>query len=216
MHNKGKMLRLTFTSILVVSLCHGQSTLDYQLYSKVIDSFITQGTKYNVETKEVIIFKKYFPAHNEISSLVKALQDTDVNTLKIMMNYDTLKLRLCNDESIRKAIFELERDFFNTPTLDEHKFTVKPTTKSMTVQQFQELFGKKTGKGIDKGWKHFYALNPGSHGIFEFSKIIISGNYACFYVGRHSNGLSGSGDIVVMQHDNNVWRILEYFNLWMV
>ena len=215
MRNNGKILRLILILILIASLCRGQSNLDYQLYSKQIDSFITEGAKYNIETKEVVIFKKYLPTQNEISNLVEELQDTDVNMLKMVMHYDTVKLRLCNDESFRKAIFELEKDFFNTPTLDEQRFTIKTRTKAMTAQQFQELFGKKTGKGIDKGWKRFYTLNPGSHGIFEFSKIFFAGNYACFYVGRHSNGLSGSGDIIVMQKDNNIWRILVYFNIWM-
>src|ERR1700690_1044724 len=118
MRNNGKILRIIIVLISVVSLCHGQSDLDYQLYSKEIDSFITEGVKYNVETKEVVIFKKYLPTDKEISILVRELQDTDVNMLRMNMNYDTIKLRLCNDESFRKAIFELQKDFFNTPTLD--------------------------------------------------------------------------------------------------
>ena len=90
MRINGKIIYLTLPLIWVVSLCHGQSDLDYQLYSKEIDSFINEGIKYNVETKEVVIFKKYLPAQNEISNLVRILQDTDINMLKMMMSYDTM------------------------------------------------------------------------------------------------------------------------------
>lgn len=199
---------------MLASLCHGQSALDYHLFSKEIDSFITEGVKYNVATKEVVVFKKYLPIENEITFFVNELQDTDINILRMLVNYDTLKLRLCADEYFRNAIFQLQKEFFNTPTLNEQRFLIAPAMKAMTAKQFRKLFGKNTSKDIDKGWKQFYKMNPGSHGIFEFSNIFYSGNYACFYRGRRSNGLAGSGDIVVMQRDNNLWRILIYFNLW--
>jgi hypothetical protein len=74
----------------------------------------------------------------------------------------------------------------------------------------------RNSKGkINKGWKSFYEKYPGAHGVFEFSKIIYSGNYACFYAARYSGDFSARGDIVIMQKENGLWRILTYFNVWM-
>lgn len=208
------MLRLLVILTLTSARCLGQTNTDYQLYSTVIDSFINKGIEINISTTEAVVIEKYAPEENEVSLLIKLLQDTSVNRVSKVLRYDPIKISLCKDENFKAALINLEKSFFETPSLEKDKFKIKATPKLITFEQFKELFNSSTKKTNAKGWKYFYKLYPGSHGIFEFSKIIYQGNFACFYVGRHSGGLSGSGDIIVLKKINDSWQLITYFNLW--
>ena len=210
-----KMIRITTLLLLLTNLSFGQTDLDYQLYSQVLNNFVNEGIKYNEKTTQVVIINKYIPDENEISFYGKDFLDDNENSINMALNYDTLKIRLFKDDHVKEALKQLEKEFFDTPSLDKSKFNLTPTVSTITNGQFKSYFKTIFGRQIDKGWKTFYKKHPGSHGVFEFSKIIYKDNYACFYAGRHSNGLSGSGDLVIAKRLNGQWSIITYVNIWM-
>jgi hypothetical protein len=188
------MIRLTIILGLLTTLSWGQKALDYKLYSKVIDAYIEEGIKYKVTTIEVLIIRKYVPNENQASFYGKEFLDSDEQIIDMTLHYDTTKIRLLKDEHVRNTIRLLEKEFYATPTLDENRFLLNTTTKTITGKKFQSYFKTIYGRRkVDKGWKKLYKKYPGAQGIFEFSQIIYEADYACFYVARHSNGLSGSG-----------------------
>lgn len=189
--------------------------MDYKLYSQVLNDFINEGMKYDEKTTQVVIINKYIPEENEASSYGKEFLDSEEQLINMSLHYDTMKIRLFKDKSVRNAIISLEKEFYDTPLLDNSGFNLGPTVKKITKRQFESYFNTPFGRKIDKGWRKFYKNHPGSHGVFEFSKIVYSGNYACFYVGRHSNGLSGSGNLVIARKLNGDWNIVTYVNVWM-
>jgi hypothetical protein len=210
-----KMTRLATLLILLTNVSFGQKDLDYELYSQVIDDFINEGVKYGERTTQIVIINKYIPDENEVSYYGKEFLDADEQLINMSLHYDTMKIRLFNDRRLRDAIRSLEKEFYESPLLDKSKFNVDPAVTMITKREFENYFKTPFGRKIDKGWREFYKKHPGSHGVFEFSKIIYSVDYACFYVGRHSNGLSGSGDLVIARKTNGDWSIITYVNIWM-
>jgi len=208
------MTRLTILLVLLTNLSFGQTDLDYHLYSQVLNDYINEGVKYDVKTTEVVIITKYAPDENEASAYGEDFLDDDEKTINMVLHYDTMKIRLFKDEKVKNALKQLENEFFETPSLDKTKFNLTPTVSTITNGQFEGYFKTIFGRRTDKGWKKFYKKHPGSHGAFEFSKVVYADNYACFYVGRHTNGLSGSGDIVIARRLNGEWNIVISVNIW--
>lgn len=209
------MTRLTILLVLLTNLSFGQTDLDYHLYSQVLNDYIKEGVKYHTKTTEVVIIIKYTPEEIEVSAYRKEFLENDEETINRALHYDTMKMRLFNDDRVKSALTQLEEKFFDTPSLDNTKFNLIPTVSTITNRKFKGYFKTVFGRRIDKGWEKFYKKHPGAHGVFEFSKIVYADNYACFYVGRHSNGLSGSGDIVIARRVNGEWRIVTSVNIWM-
>lgn len=209
------MNRLALILIFISTVSWGQTTVDYKLYSIVIQDFIAEGIKYNVQTTEVVIITKFNPTENYVAYYGKEFIDGDEQLLEVSLHYDTTKIRIFKNEQIRQGIMALEQEFFQTPTLDESKFDLEPIVKGISSRKFQSFFKTIIGRRIEKGWERFYKKYPGSHGIFMFSKIIYEGDYAIFYAGRRSNGLSGRGDLIIMEKNNDNWSIITYINAWM-
>jgi hypothetical protein len=196
------MIRLTILLTFLGTSAFGQTSSDYELYSEVIQDFIDEGIKNQVTTSEVLIMEKYSPIENEISSW------------KEFMNIDDQDTSLIRGEEVIAGVAMLEKQFFETPALTADHILLKTTVKTLTNKQFNRYFTALFGKRIDRGWKRFYRKHPGAHGIFEFSQVVYNGGYACFYVGRHSNSLSGSGNLVIAQETNGIWNVIKYFRIW--
>jgi hypothetical protein len=209
------MYRLALALIFISTFSWEQTSVDYKLYSIVIQNFIAEGIKYDFQTTEVVIITKYIPTENYVAYYGKEFIDGDEQLMEISLHHDTTKIRLFKNEQIRQGIMALEQEFYQTPTLDENKFDLEPTVVGIPSRKFQSFFKTILGRRIEKGWERYYKKYPGSHGIFMFSKIIYEGDYAIFYAGRRSNGLSGSGDLIIMEKNNDNWSITTCINIWM-
>lgn len=211
-----KMIRLTIIFALLTDLCLGQTNLDYQLYSRVIVDFINEGIEQDVKTDQVVIINRYIPSENHASFYGKEFIESDEQLINMMLHYDSVKLRLFKNNDVINAIRMLEMQFLETPSLNKAGFKLSPQVSTITARRFERFFKTLFGRRIDLGWKRFYKKYAGSHGVFEFSKIVYSGNFACFYAGRHSGSLSGSGDLVIAEKNRGGnWSIASYVNVWM-
>lgn len=208
------MVRLTTILTFLAGVSFGQTNLDYRLYSKAIQDFIDLGAKNDVSTTEVVVIDKYLPSESMISAYGDEILDGDNPLIQMAVHYDTSKIRVLKNEHVKRAIKSLGEIFLDTPKLDGRSLMLRPATITITNQQFQNYFKSKSGRQIEKGWKKFYRQHRGAHGVFEFSKIAYEDEYACFYVGRHSSPLSGSGDVVIMKKRNGNWEVIAYINLW--
>jgi len=209
------MIRLALTLSLISSLSFGQSALDYSLYSKAIDSLIDVLDSNRDAVKRVIVIKKYEPYQNEISGFESSIRDTSEEIIRFTLGYDTSLVRLMKRDDIKTAILELEKGFYNTPELHESKFKLKTSVTTISNKNFNQFFNTKSKDKITIGWKNFYIKNPDVFGVYELSKVIYSGDYACFYLAHHAKGLYGSGNLVIMQKlGEGVWRLVAKIKLW--
>jgi hypothetical protein len=110
----------------------GQTDLDYKLYSQVLNDFIKEGIKYDEKTTQVVIINKYLPDENEVSFYGREFLDSDEQLINVSLHYDTVKIRLFKDKSVRDAIILLEKEFYDTPLLDNSKFNLRQTVKAIT------------------------------------------------------------------------------------
>jgi hypothetical protein len=72
-----------------------------------------------------------------------------------------------------------------------------------------------SGKGI-YGWSQFDEKFPRSTGIIGFSNVGFNQDrkQALVYVTRSCGGKCGEGDYVLMEKENNVWKIKNVCNTW--
>ncbi|HMV11145.1 MAG TPA: hypothetical protein PK325_04535 [Cyclobacteriaceae bacterium] len=205
------MTRLTIFLVLITNLSFGQIDQDYHLYSQVLNDYIKQRGNDDATTIEVVIITKYAPGENEVSAYGEDFLNSDETTINMVLHYDTVKIKLFKDYRVKNALRQLETEFFETPSLDKAKFTLTSEVSAIANKEFKSYFRRR----IDRGWKKFYKSHPGALGVFEFSKVVYADTYACFYVGRYSNRLSGSGDIVIAEQLNGEWSIVTSVNSWM-
>ena len=72
-------------------------------------------------------------------------------------------------------------------------------------------------KSIQQDWKTFYEKNPGSGGIFSFSKIKYyteDNTTAIFYYWIRRNGFNGHGALAFMTKTNGEWQMKYKTYLW--
>ena len=206
--------------LLLITFCtmssYGQSVDHYELYSKVVDSFIKTGIKYNVKTSQVIFVEKYVPRENEVELFSSMLFDTTNGTFLFnRYGYIVEKRLLFQDSNFKSSVQTLSREFDETPIIEATKFKLNTENITISNEEFYRFFRGKKRNSVDNGWRKFYRKYPGAHAVFEFSKIIFKGGYACFYAGRHTNGLNGSGDLYVLKKIGTEWLIIFCFNIWM-
>ena len=88
------------------------------------------------------------------------------------------------------------------------------------MQMFKTILIKKfpiRRKSIQQDWTNFYEKNPGSGGIFSFSKIKYytdDKTTAIFYYWVRRNGLNGHGALAVMTKINGEWQTKYKTYLW--
>lgn len=208
------MFRLALLLVLLTNLSFGQKDTAYQLYEHVINDFINDGLEQNIRTNQVVIISKLMPEENWASEYGNHFLGSDDRTIAMWLRYDSAKIELIRDYNVREALMSLEKEFYETPTLDKNSFSLEPTTYALSHRRFKRFFKSIFEKKIDKGWKKFYKRYPGSYGVFAFSKVVFSGNYACFYTERRSNGLSARGDLVIAKRIDTNWALF-YLNIWM-
>ena len=199
----------------ITSAAQAQTAVDYRLYSIFVRNFIDEGLKYEIHTSKVVIITKFAPTENWASYYGKDFFESDQKTFSSSLRYDTTMIELFKHNHVKAALMRLEQQFYDTPILEEGKFDVGVEVNSMSIRQFDRYFRGISGNRIDNGWKKIYRKYPGSYGVFEFSKIIYEGEFACFYVGRRSGGLSGSGDLIICRRTSNDWVIARVVNIWM-
>uniref|UniRef100_UPI00404B8E7E hypothetical protein n=1 Tax=Flavobacterium sp. TaxID=239 RepID=UPI00404B8E7E len=212
---------------------------DIYIYSTVIDSFMNQWNNEKSDRNEIVLIEKFKPVKNYANEVLYVFDsDTTPKRKKneadeqfanqhfvIQETLGNEKIyrecdfdcygNLINDNvEIRKTIESLKEIFYNTPNFKNTKLNIN--RKYYVISNFRRnLFFKHVfGYKITKGWKRFYKKFPNSVGYFQFSPIAYNKNYACFYMERRTNGLSASGDIIIMKFENMIWKQIAKINLW--
>lgn len=234
-------LTIGFIIVLIFSMnkIKAQEKNDINIYSAVIESFMNQWSNGNSGRDEIVLVKKFKPVENYADEVLYIF-DSDTTPERKKREADE-KLanqhfviqeesgnekiyRACNFDcygnlindniEIRKTVEGLKENFFNTPDFKNAKFRID--RKYYLISKFRcnlfftSIFGDRT----IKGWERFYKKFPKSSGYFQFSSIAYNKEYACFYMERRSNGLSASGDIVILKFENMVWKQIALINLW--
>ena len=191
-----------------------QTTLDYQIYSIVIEDNVERNTKFKDKVTRVLIFNQLIPNGNIVEYYGESFYELDDNIRYSLLFYDTATIKLIESPSIKEGLLTLEQQFLKTPNLDETKFNLKLDVSTIPKHQFDEYFKSKSGNKVTKGWKKFYRKNPYVFGIYGLSKIIYVDNYALFYMEHSAYGLFGSGDIIILQNNDEDWKIIKTLNIW--
>ncbi len=209
------MIRLTILLTLTTIFVQGQTPVDSEVYSIVIDDLTEQWNKGRDTIKRAIVIQKFTPLENHVSWYGKELFALSDEIINMTVHYDTLAMRLIRTEQIKNGLINLETVFYDTPTLNDKEFKSKTPVTTISDKKYHAYFKTLFGRDIDKGWKRFYKQNRDVLGVYEFSKIVYADNYAILYVGHHGGGLFGSGDIVILNKVNDKWIIVKYLNIWM-
>jgi hypothetical protein len=78
-------------------------------------------------------------------------------------------------------------------------------------QEMGELFSDS-----NKGWDEFYRRYPGSPGITTFSKVGFNAEMteALVYMGTQLHYLAGTGNLVRLEKQDGVWKVVDQIMLW--
>ncbi|OFX85137.1 MAG: hypothetical protein A2W99_07045 [Bacteroidetes bacterium GWF2_33_16] len=206
--------RLLVIFIFFSSVVFGQVESNYKIYSKVIDSFIDNWDSDRDTLTNVVLIEKFIPRENYLLSyydiFYKSETKEDITYRNWILKYDSSLINLVETESIKECLFNLENNLYNSPLLEKENLSLKTPFTLISSKRFDRFFIFD----IQKGWNKFYKKYPKSAGVFMLSRVEYSGNYACIYVEHHGGGLFGSGDILILKHENDNWDILGLINVW--
>ena len=205
-----KKLFLATIFLLTKTFLFGQiSKEDYQVYTAIIKTEISDSTKSVAIIKSGIDSEEttentYITADNLISKDLSNKYQTygwtenykkerpsiiDSNSTQLLIDY-------CKSKADK---FTLTNDF-------------KQTFRTVLIKKFPIR-----RKSIQQDWTNFYEKNPGSGGIFSFSKIKYypeDKTTAIFYYWVRRNGLNGHGALAVMTKINGEWQTKYKTYLW--
>jgi len=188
---------------------------NYTLYSKILSERLELGKEVKDSVVIVDQFVNFFNIDDfsVFSSKSKAVSEIDLQTLYIQTYKDTIFLkRLYKETELQKIISDfaanIKQDLKILPEkLQNPNLIVYP----ITAKKFNLFFGKRR---TPKSWEKL-SRKYGSNKFIEFSKITYSENFAVIYYADRCGGLCGSGNIVVFEKVNGLWKILTEINLVM-
>ena len=205
-----KLLFLATILLLTKSSLFGQASKeDYQVYSAIIKTEISDGTKSVAIIKKGINSRK---ATENIYSTADMLSSNNMNyKYQIYFwteDYDKARPSIIDSSGARLIIdycnsnadkFILTNDFnCNYKTILIRKFPIRQ-------------------KSIQQDWKRFYGKYPGFGGIFSLSKIKYytgENKTAIVYYWVRRNPLNGHGALAYMTKINGEWQIKYKTYLW--
>ena len=207
--------RLFIALIFFSSFAYGQVNNDYEIYSSVINNLMYDWDSSRTHLTNVVIIEKFKPNENEVEEYIETLYRTDtkfdIDNRNWHLKYDSSLINLIQKESIRTALFELKRNFLETPIIEKEKLQLKYPFELISSARYDRFFFLRN---IYKGWDRFYKKYPKSAGVFNFSGIEYSENYACFYFERIAGGLFATGGIFILEKINESWTIVTYLEIW--
>lgn len=163
----------------------------------------------------VVIIEKFKPNENEVEEYIETLYRTDtkfdIDNRNWHLQYDSSLIILIQKESISTALFELKRNFFETPKIVKENLQLEYPFELISSARYDRFFFLRN---IYKAWDRFYKKYPKSAGVFNFSGIEYSENYACFYFERIAGGLFATGGIFILEKINESWTIITYLEIW--
>jgi hypothetical protein len=201
---KTAVVSISFFLIVAISLAQQPLLEDYKVYSDLIRTEIVS------RTKSVMIIKKL---EKETSSefFVDAItsgkkQDLTGYTMLIKKPDDT------KVETVDSIIIKLVPQYYRSQQSGlylSNKFNLNIRVNLINQSPI-------IGRNIQEKWDEFYENNPGSGGIFSFSKIYYSDDRstAVFYYSLRRNGLNGRGVIAIMKNINGEWKWQYKIFLW--
>lgn len=186
---------------------------DYEIYSIIIND-ITKDW-FNKPLNSILIVKQYKNKSKEDFSLINELTLDTISpfALDLLLRDYTLRKRFKNDQELKGVITDLISDFKNHPKIKTELLNLNNLKVKIITSKKNYSFHRRARKHKENGWKKIkeeYDTNL----VFKLSKVKYKGNYACFYYSYHCGGLCASGNVVVMEKVNGVWKILNNFELW--
>lgn len=200
---------------LFISIHSFAQTNDYQLYSLAIDNTIDQWDPDRDSITQVVIIEKLVPDWHTFNMDGLEHSSFDNEILYSALNYDKESLEDFNLEAIKTGIRTLEKEFADPPLLKPERFRLKTPVITITAKKFQSHFKSLFGDKVSKGWRKFYRRHPNTLGVFEFSKVIHTGDYAVFYMDHSGGGTLGSSDLIIFRKQENTWKQISILNISM-
>jgi hypothetical protein len=83
----------------------------------------------------------------------------------------------------------------------------------LDVKEFTAFFKIKSFDG----WNDFYKKYPNSSGYISVSRVGFNTNFtrALLYKSNSCGSLCGSGDYVLFEKADGIWKAVNWFNCWM-
>jgi len=197
--------------VLISSVSFGQNNLEHEIYSVVVDNFVDSWDFDRDTLTNVVILDKLDCNESDVQEYAGMLRDYEDDFVNWLLDYDTTSIRIVQNINIKNNLTKLQQIIWDNPRIDNSKLNLKTSSTIISQSKYKRFFWF----GIKHGWKKFYRKFPNSAGVFSFSKVAYSGNYACLYVENMKNGLAGSGRIVILEKQNEKWIVMVLVDIWL-
>ena len=201
---------LLFILIFTVYFGYSQSEKDsYDIYSSNINIVIEDW--FDKPLKSILIVKKFKNKYEEDFSLINVLaQDSiPIYALDWLVRDSILRKRFIKDNTLKKSITELTKNFKNHPTINKELLKLNNVEIKVIKSSKYYSFHKRHKNGWSR-IEDIYETNL----VFQLSKIKYTGKYATFYYSYHCGGLCASANFVIMEKIGSEWKLLKNFQLW--
>lgn len=93
----------------------------------------------------------------------------------------------------------------------QSRFTAKISPSLISRESLEKNFMKK-----GDGWSRFYKDHPDAAGYWDFSAVGYSEDHqeALLYLGHHCGPLCGTGHLVLLERENDIWVVKNRLALW--
>jgi hypothetical protein len=206
-----KQILLLFISLTISgnTLCQTSDSIDYTIYSRIIDSFTRDCVKsYQKKGARIILinntsnFKNIFAEDknypNDIKYNCLTCYDRIDNFPVLDSGFINLILKL---DTVNKRAIKFSNEF----VLEKYK------TQIIDTIEFQSFFNDANN---DDGWQKFYNKYPRSMGYMTLSKIAYSNDKKCcvIYMDLKYNSLGAEGYIILINTED--FKIIKSELLW--
>jgi len=187
-----------------------RSVLDRQIYRTVVEDFIGQKVKTDVDWRGVrllVICSRPYPG-----------PELDEDFPFVVAPEKRLAV-------LRKGLPALREDTYQdfvarnakpgTLHIDSTQaFEVRMISRAEVSRMF-EVVDAPGVDAVDEAWKAFHASHPGAQGIMRLSAVGIGGGtQALIYCGNQQGGLSGGGGYILLDREGGSWDIAGYYHTW--
>jgi hypothetical protein len=206
-----KQFLIIFLSWIITgnTLCQTSDSIDYRIYSKIIDSFIHDCVKkYQKKSTRIILINGTSNFKNIFSEDKNYPNDIKYNCLTCYDRIDNLPVL---DSGFINLILKLDTANKKTIKFSNEFILKKYKTQIIYTNEFQTFFNDAN---FNEGWQRFYNKYPRSIGYMTLSKVVYSNDRkrCIIYIDLKYNSLGAEGYIILFNTED--FKIIKSELLW--
>lgn len=216
--------------IFIFSLCYTlgytqNQEEDYKIYSEVFNNTFDHYFEYPDSLRTFLLIKKFKDKYNndlgfltEIGSLEDNPPEFKQTILYWIFKGDAVFIKRFNDDpDIKNVLSEFVNNFKDHPKIEPKLLKIndeKISLKEISSNKYYSLFDGKSD--FNASWAKM-ENKYGTHIdiVMQFSVIRYYKSFAAVYFTYNCGSLCASGDVYLLEKENNDWKVIKVINCWM-